>query len=224
MSYDCHRGYVARCPKKLLIGQGSLMGKWDALYGFWFGELSEERGEVREFWFSGSPEIDRKLAALFSEDYNRALEGSYDDWRSSVRGCLTLIILLDQIPRNIFRGQPESFKTDTKALEIAREFIKSPWHEGLIEVEKLFAYLPFQHSENRGDQALSVKLYSEIPEHDKKEEWLDFAVQHKTIIDAFGRFPHRNAILKRENTPREAVWLAGNDQRFGTIVEGPDDK
>jgi len=207
-----------------VIGQGSLMEKWEALYGFWFGTLDDERGEVRDFWFSGSVEVDQTLRARFSEDYNRALSGSYDDWRSHARGCLTLIILLDQIPRNLFRGQPESFKTDKKALEIAREFVKSPWHGDLVEVEKLFAYLPFQHSENRVDQALSVKLYSEISEHEKKEEWLDFAVQHKTIIDAFGRFPHRNAILKRENTPREAVWLVENDQRFGTIVEGADDK
>ena len=108
------------------------MGKWDALYGFWFGELSEERGEVREFWFSGSPEIDRKLAALFSEDYNRALEGSYDDWRSSVRGCLTLIILG---PTRIFQDR---YKGPTNSARIHKKpMARGPYRGG--EIVRIFA-------------------------------------------------------------------------------------
>jgi len=199
------------------------MTRWKSIYEFWFGlPGSPGHGEVREFWFNGGPEIDQVIGKRFADDHIYALDGGYDSWSSDPRGCISLIILLDQFPRNIFRGKPQSFDADQKALTMARGLIESPSHGQLIDVEKLFAYLPFQHSENGADQALSVNLYRAIATHKKKAEWLDFAEQHKVIVDKFGRFPHRNAILGRKDTAAEAMWLRENDQRFGAVAEGSD--
>ena len=92
----------------------------------------------------------------------------------------------------------------------------SPLHDDLITVEKVFAYLPFEHSENLADQETCLALFRALEPHDAKAEWVDYAVQHRDIIREFGRFPHRNAILGRRNTPAEEAWLASSDQRFGT--------
>ena len=127
-----------------------------------------------------------------------------------------MIVLLDQFPRNIFRGDSRSFAADPQALENARELVASPLHDDLITVEKVFAYLPFEHSENLADQETCLALFRALEPHDAKAEWVDYAVQHRDIIREFGRFPHRNAILGRRNTPAEEAWLASSDQRFGT--------
>jgi uncharacterized protein (DUF924 family) len=93
-----------------------------------------------------------------------------------------------------------------------------------MTVEKLFAYLPYEHSENMEDQNTSVSLFVSIDEHEQKQEWLDYAVEHRDIIERFGRFPHRNPILGRVNTPEEEAWLQETDQRFGTVSEDDADK
>lgn len=199
------------------------MTDWCDIYEFWFGKPGEEgHGEVREIWFAGGPSVDREIRERFLGHYERAAAGECESWTSDARSLIALIVLLDQFPRNIFRGDKRSFAADPIAREHARRLVASPLHDKLITVEKVFAYLPFEHSEEIQDQENCVALYKAIEPHEAKEEWIDFAVQHYDIIRQFGRFPHRNDILGRENTPEEAAWLASSDQRFGT-VDGEDD-
>ena len=193
------------------------MQKWTEIYGFWFGSPdSEAHGEVRDFWFRGGPEVDREIDSRFGDDYHRAAAGEFDDWKRSPHSCLSLVVLLDQVPRNIFRGTPQAFAADPRALSVAKHIVAQPWHGDLLHVQRLFAYLPFEHSEDLEDQRTCVTLFEAIEDHPKRDEWLDYAVQHYKLIERFGRFPHRNAILGRGNTPEEEEWLANNEQRFGT--------
>jgi uncharacterized protein (DUF924 family) len=154
--------------------------------------------------------------------YHRAAAGDFENWKIDARGRVALIVLLDQVPRNVFRGEAKSFVADPVALSTARELVASPLHDELITVEKLFAYLPFEHSENIDDQMKCVGLYEAIDDHESEAGWIEFAVLHKDIVAKFGRFPHRNAILGRENTAAEEAWLKSSDQRFGTVPESDD--
>ena len=196
------------------------MADWRDIYDFWFGAPgSDGHGEVREFWFASTPDIDREIEERFLDQYRRAAAGDFEDWKSDARGWVALIVLLDQVPRNVFRGNGQSFAADPVALASARELEASPLHRELITVEKLFAYLPFEHSEQIDDQMKSVALFEAIDHHEQKAEWVEFAVLHKDIVAKFGRFPHRNAILGRESTPEEKAWLEASDQRFGTVPD-----
>lgn len=197
------------------------MAEWREIYDYWFGAPdSDGHGDVREFWFASTPEIDREIERRFIDKYHQAAAGSFEDWKSDARGWVALIVLLDQVPRNVFRGSGQSFAADPVALSAARALVESPLHDELITVEKLFAYLPFEHSENIGDQEKCVALYEAIDEHESKAEWIEFAVLHKDIVAEFNRFPHRNEMLGRESTPAEKAWLQSNDHRFGTAPEG----
>jgi uncharacterized protein (DUF924 family) len=192
------------------------MTDWQDIYDYWFGAPGAEgHGEVREFWFGGGPSVDREIQERFGVHYERAIAGEFESWKSEARSAVSLIILLDQFPRNIFRGSSRSFAADPLALRCARQLVDSPLHRELITVEKVFAYLPFEHSEDIEDQKKCVSLYEAMEAHDSKAEWIDFAVQHLEIIEQFGRFPHRNDILGRDHTPAEETWLATSDQRFG---------
>lgn len=194
------------------------MAEWRDVYDFWFGAPgSDGHGDVRDFWFASTPDIDREIKERFLDRYLRAAAGDFEDWKSDARGWVALIVLLDQVPRNVFRGNPQSFAADPVALASAKQLEASPLHEELITVEKLFAYLPFEHSENIHDQTKSVALFEAIDHHEQKAEWIEFAVLHRDIVAKFGRFPHRNAILGRKSTPEEKAWLESSDQRFGTV-------
>ena len=195
------------------------MGDWAEIYEFWFGAPnSEGHGDVREFWFGGGSNVDREIRDRFLGDYHRAVSGDFDGWKSEARSCISLIVLLDQFPRNIFRGDARSYAADPLALASARHLVSSPMHDELITVEKVFAYLPFEHSENIIAQEECVSLFSVLDEHEFKQEWIDYALEHRVIVAEFGRFPHRNNILGRDNTPAEDAWLAASDQRFGTAA------
>lgn len=192
---------------------------WHDIYDFWFGAPGGAgHGDVREFWFGGGPSVDDEIRERFLGHYERAAAGDLGGWTDAPQSSVALIVLLDQFPRNIFRGDRRSFAADPLALEYARGLVSGPFHDGLITVEKLFAYLPFEHSEDIEDQKKCLDLYRAIDSHDQKEEWIDFAVQHFDIIERFGRFPHRNAILGRDSTQEELAWLAATDQRFGTAA------
>ena len=200
------------------------MDRWEDIYDFWFGAPgSDAHGEVREMWFRGGPEVDREISDRFADDYRRAAAGELDGWRDAPRSAVALVVLLDQFPRNIFRGDPQSFAADGRALSVANHIVASPWHDDLLAVERVFAYLPFEHSEDIADQERCVALFVAMEDHPSREEWLDYAVQHKVIIEQFGRFPHRNAILGRANTPEEDAWLSSTDQRFGTDTDDDPD-
>lgn len=176
------------------------------LLRFWFGE-GEEYGSPRSFWFEKSDEVDRQLRERFSEDHERAATGELEDWKARPRECLALILLLDQIPRNIFREDARSYATDALAREAARHAIASGFDSELEEIERWFVYLPFEHSEDIEDQRRSVELFEALGDGEESVDVTYYARRHLEIIEQFGRFPHRNRVLGRESTPEEIEFL-----------------
>ena len=176
------------------------------LLRFWFGE-GEEYGSPRSFWFEKSEEVDREIRERFSEDHERAASGELEDWKSGPRECLALILLLDQVPRNIFREDARSYATDALAREAARHAIESGFDSELENVERWFVYLPFEHSEDMEDQRRSVELFEAMGGDGEDVDVAHYARRHLEIVERFGRFPHRNRVLGRESTPEEAEFL-----------------
>jgi uncharacterized protein (DUF924 family) len=166
---------------------------------FWFGE-GAEYGKAHKRWFEKNPAFDAEVRTRFSE-LHEELSASRA-WLDVPHECLARIIVLDQFPRNMFRGTPLAFATDALALAAARHAIASGYDRNWLRVEKIFGYLPFEHSEALADQQLACELMRPLG-----EEQYDYAVRHKDIIERFGRFPHRNAILGRESTPEEIEFL-----------------
>jgi uncharacterized protein (DUF924 family) len=168
----------------------------DDVVGFWFADGMAER------WFAPDPDFDRLVRQRLLTHHEHAAKGVYDVWMQTPRGCLALCILLDQVPRNVFRGTARAFATDAKALAVARHALEHGLDRGLSQPQRLFLYLPFEHSEALADQARACELMQ--PLGDDLHDW---ALRHKAIIERFGRFPHRNAILGRVSTPEEIEFL-----------------
>lgn len=169
----------------------------DEVLDFWFAE------STRASWFARSEAFDALVRAELGPPHERAVRGELDAWAADPRGALALVILLDQAPRNIHRGSANAFATDARALQYARAVVDAGLDQGLTEVEKVFLYLPFEHSESLADQDRCVALTAALTD----PLWHDFAEKHRVIIARFGRFPHRNAILGRESTPEELEFL-----------------
>jgi len=175
---------------------------------FWFGHPDESNyGKSRSFWFVKKPEVDEELKTRFFKDYQQAAAGHLDNWLNSPATCLALILLLDQFPRNIFRGTPAAFATDSKALATAQYAITQGYDHQFLPVQRWFFYLPFEHSENLAHQHQSVKLFQQLTDDPESASAITYALQHLQIIERFGRFPHRNRILGRISTPEEAEFL-----------------
>lgn len=166
---------------------------------FWFGE----EDAWREEWFTKSEDFDREIRDRFEPLYACAASGNLDGWRESAEGALALIIVLDQFPRNMFRGDPRSYATDEKALATAKHAVDRAYDRELPPIRRTFLYMPFMHSEDRGDQRRSVDLFRGLGSGDSA----GYAVRHMEIVERFGRFPHRNAVLGRATTPEEAEFL-----------------
>ena len=132
-------------------------------------------------------------------------------WEQTAEGALALVILLDQMPLNMYRGQPESFATEAQSREVAGRAITRHFDQYLPDKGKAFLYMPFMHSENLADQDRSVELFTNAGLQDN----LRFARHHRDIVRRFGRFPHRNAILGRNSTPEETAWLASGEAFLG---------
>lgn len=160
---------------------------------FWFGQDAKR-------WFEKNATFDAEIRSRFLP-LHEALS-SNADWLSQPRDCLARIIVLDQFPRNMFRGRPRAFASDALALDAARHAVASGFDRDLLPVEKQFLYLPFEHSESLADQERACELMK--PLSDDLHGW---AVKHKVIIQRFGRFPHRNEILGRKSTPEELEFL-----------------
>lgn len=182
---------------------------------FWFGPLSSPTqfpAEKISMW-EGTPASDNYIKRIFFDDYRKAVMGQYADWRMTPKGRLALIIMLDQIPRHIYPDQPQMFATDAMARGLALEGIQRGDDLTLFPIERAFFYMPLQHSESAEMQALSVSEYQKLvvqsPPAMKPimQEFLRLAVKHQEVVDRFGRFPHRNAILGRQSTPEEKVYL-----------------
>lgn len=195
----------------------------DELLRFWFGEDADSTTTAEaqaELWWGRSPATDELLQERFGAAASAAAAGVLDHWTGSPRGRLALILLLDQLPRAIHRGTPAAFATDAKALETARRGLDSGADRLLRPIERVFFYLPFEHSERLADQDLSVALFrglrDAVPEQQRGPftTFLDYAERHREVIARFGRFPHRNALLKRDSTTEEIEFLAEPGSSF----------
>lgn len=192
------------------------MDKPREILDFWFGSDYEPGGDEPEFrkeWFIKDEAFDERIRECFADDLERAARGEYDDWADTPHGRLALIILLDQFSRNLFRGSPRSWTQDLLALKLSLEGIEQGDDLELGVVERAFFYLPIEHSEDMHLQDLSVEKFGELleiaPEIAGGENGLyDYAVKHRDVIEQFGRYPHRNEVLGRPNTPEEEEFLA----------------
>jgi len=180
------------------------------ILAFWFGRTGEPGfGQPRGEWFRKDAGFDDQIRSRFLPSVEAALAGQLAAWAAERQGLLALLILLDQFPRNLFRGEAKAFAGDPQARQLAETALAKGWDKGLSAVEKLFVYLPFEHSEVLADQERSVALFSALAaEHPGCDGFLDYARRHHEVIARFGRFPHRNAALGRPSTPEETSYLA----------------
>jgi uncharacterized protein (DUF924 family) len=175
----------------------------DDVLGFWFESCKPEQ------WFKRDDALDETLRQRFLALHPAVAALPIADCVVDARTALAATIVLDQFSRNMFRGTPTAFAADTKALAIAEEAIARGFDVGLPPERRQFFYLPFEHAEDPGLQARCVELFTPLG-----EEAVRWAAAHKVIIDRFGRFPHRNAILGRESTPEEIEFLRGPNSSF----------
>jgi uncharacterized protein (DUF924 family) len=194
--------------KNAMNNQSHTSSQVNDVLDFWFGRSnSPEFGKVQKKWFEKDLAFDEEVRSHFLSQYELAASGQLDSWQESPESCLALIILLDQFPRNMFRGTPQAFATDSKALAAAEQAVKNKFDRELLPVQRWFIYLPFEHSENLEKQQKSVELFSNLQGEPDSESVINYAIRHLEIIERFGRFPHRNQILGRETTPEEAEFL-----------------
>ena len=176
----------------------------ETLLDFWFNELE------RKQWYVQDSEVDHLIIERFLPVHSQAASGELYDWRSTIDGRLAEIIILDQFSRNIFRDKPEAFATDALALILSQEAISTPEKDALPNERRAFLYMPFMHSESKAIHEIALQLFSEPG----VEGNLDFELRHKTIIDRFGRYPHRNKVLGRSSTPEEIEFLKEEGSSF----------
>jgi uncharacterized protein (DUF924 family)/quercetin dioxygenase-like cupin family protein len=176
----------------------------DRVLSFWFEALRPEQ------WFAVDETVDDEVRARFGTLHRRLADCVPPDWEQTPEGCLAAVIVLDQFPRNMFRGEPRAFATDAAALALADRAIGRGFDRALSAARRKFLYMPFQHGENAADQARSVELFAALGD----PQTLDFARRHKEIVDRFGRFPHRNTVLGRVSTEEELAFLERPDSAF----------
>ena len=164
---------------------------------FWFSE------RVSPQWFNATKELDDEILQRFGGLWHKALNNELNDWAKTPEGALALVILLDQLPLNMFRGQAKSFKTEALAIKVTKHTVSQGFDKKISKNQLMFLYMPLMHSENIEDQNLSIKLFTEA----QLTQNLRFANHHKELILKFGRFPHRNAILGRTSTHEEIEYL-----------------
>jgi len=184
------------------------MASVNDILSFWFGTLKlPEDAKPRPVWFRKDPTFDDAIRQRFARDYDAAVRGERDTWRASAPSCLALIILFDQFPRNLFRNDAQTFATDELALSHSEYALAQGFDQDLQPIHRLFMYLPFEHSENLVDQKRSIGLFKALRDAQGMSIAGDYAERHMKIIERFGRFPHRNAVLDRESTTEELAFL-----------------
>lgn len=183
---------------------------------FWFGPPdSAQFGTQRAMWFQKRNTTDGAIKRQFLRDVEAALAGTLTHWDVYLRGTLARIVLLDQFTRNVFRDTPRAFAGDALAKAAAQRLVDDGSDLHLLAVERVFVYMPFEHAEDPAAQAQAVALFRALDAaHPGFEGSLDYALRHQAVIDRFGRFPHRNAILGRESTDEELAFLARPGGRF----------
>ena len=177
---------------------------------FWFGAPdSAEFGTQRKLWFAKDAAFDSAIADRFGASVERALRGELDDWATTGPGALARILLLDQFTRNAFRGEKRAFAGDAQALAAASAMVGSRGDELLPPFMRVFVYMPFEHAEGMAMQDEAVRLFTRLAAAAPQlADMLDYAHRHRAVIERFGRFPHRNAILGRQSTAEELAYIA----------------
>lgn len=198
--------------------------EYEPILGFWFGPAPGDPAAIalkQPLWWRSDPALDDELRERFLDAWTAAARGDLDAWESEPRGALALVILLDQLSRNLRRGRPEAFAQDERARAIALAVLDRGEDRELFPPERQFLYLPFEHSENLDDQRRSVELFTRLVT-DAGPDWraltedaLHWARVHLDIIQRFGRFPHRNHVLGRPPTAEEERWLRDGGPSFG---------
>lgn len=184
--------------------------RFEDVLTFWLEEAGPDK------WYAGGAAFDAEVRDRFLPLWEEASAGKLSHWTSHPRKALALIIVLDQFPRNMFRGEARAFSTDGKAKAAACYALKHRWDERFDQSTRQFFYMPFMHSEALTDQDHSVRLACQkMP--DQREDKLPHAVAHREIIRRFGRFPYRNAALGRTSTEAEKDFLEGGG--YGKMVE-----
>ena len=182
---------------------------------FWFGEPgSPERGRSRREWFAKDADLDAQIRRRFLALHASAALGECDRWAVGPQGLLALIVVLDQFSRNLYRDDPRAFSQDERALCAARLMVDQRWDEALMPVERLFAYLPFEHAEDIAEQDRCVELMGALEAFEETRGMVAWAEKHRVIVRRFGRFPHRNAALGRTSTAQEEAFLTEPGSRF----------
>lgn len=192
---------------------------------YWFGKTrpisADESALKMKTWFSSNADADYDIERRFGKLVSTARKGAFNSWENNHEDCLALILLLDQFPRNLHRGQSSAFSSDSKALELGSLLLGSGGLSSLGCSEQAFALMPFQHAENLDVQNQGVEAYGNlalsVPEEWKSmaEGYLNSAKQHRDIIAKFGRFPHRNNIFDRESSEAEIRYMAEGGSSFG---------
>lgn len=201
-----------------------MAARMEAVLSFWFG-LSRNDPAIAEQmmprWFASDPALDAELRAQFRPLYADAAHGELAVWEQTARGTLALILLLDQFPRNMFRGTPLAFAEDAVAQRLCLEGIAAGFDDQLSPIERGFFYMPLQHAEIEHLQDTGVHHYERLL-RECEPAWkqlvrgmLNYACEHRDIIRRFGRFPHRNAILGRESTAEERDFLRDGGPDYG---------
>jgi uncharacterized protein (DUF924 family) len=198
---------VSKAPSEPTLRPGAVLD-------FWFSD------RARPLWFEKDKEFDDEIRVRFGAAVDHAQAGGYAAWQDTAEGTLALLILLDQMARNIHRGSPRAFAGDTRALSIAAEAVAAGIDRGFDFQHRRFFYLPFEHSEDPAVQARSLQLFADLAAtcapHEKAEaeEQYLYAQKHADIIARFGRYPHRNDCLGRPCTAEELAFLAEWDAPF----------
>ena len=172
---------------------------------FWYS------APMKKHWFQSTPEIDALIRDQYEELWSRAALGELDSWKESAEGCLALILLFDQFPLNMFRGEAKSFSTEAHSIDLSLFGLEQSYDQQLRRDQLSFFYMPLMHSELMEHQDLSVKMFEQAG----LENNLRFAKHHRQIIEQFGRFPHRNAILQRQSTQAETDYLGSKNSFKG---------
>jgi len=196
----------------------------DGILEFWFEGAAEDPSKAMQrsaFWFQAHAGVDEDISRRFSTLLQCAARGDLAAWEQAAPSCLALVILLDQFPRNIYRGMAEAFQYDSKALDVATRGVKVGYLEQLSPVEQWMFVLPFEHCEGKSVQRAGIELFEGIVDR-ASTEWepstrgsLDFARCHLEIIERFGRLQHRNDVLGRASTPAEQAYLVDGGESFG---------
>ncbi len=180
---------------------------------FWFGP-KESRGAARPEWFRKDEKFDAKIRERFGELHAQASRRGIEPWRNDTASMLALVIVLDQFSRNLFRDDPRAFAQDSHARECCREAIARGDEARLMPCERMFLYMPFEHSEDLDDQCYAIDRMKSLEAFPETKGLTQWAEKHEAVIRRFGRFPHRNAILGRESTPEETEFLKQPGSRF----------